>query len=58
MKTMCPSGYHNAFVEIYALGHMMCVCVYTLSPAGFFWLQDVCDILEMFGSTIFCWEYC
>ena len=37
MKTMCPSGYHhNAFVEIYALGHMMCVCVYTLSPAGFF----------------------
>ena len=31
MKTMCPSGYHhNAFVEIYALGHMMCVCVFIL----------------------------
>ena len=33
------------------------VCVYTLPPAGFFWLHDVCDIREMFGSTIFCCEY-
>ena len=36
----------------------VCVCVYTLSPSGFFRLQDVCDILEMFRSTIFCCEYC
>ena len=35
-----------------------CVCVYALSPAGFFRLQDVCDILEMFGSMIFCCEHC
>ena len=35
-----------------------CVCVYTLPQAGFFRLQDVCDIPEMFGSTIFCCEYC
>ena len=34
------------------------VCAYTLSAAGFFGLQDVCGILEMFGSTIFCCEYC
>ena len=34
------------------------VCVYTLSTAGFFRLQDVCGILEMFGSTIFCCECC
>ena len=37
---------------------MLCVCVYTLSPAGFFWLQDVRDMSEMFGSAIFCCEYC
>ena len=35
----------------------VCVCVYTLPPAGFFRLHDVCDIGEMFGSTIFCCEY-
>ena len=35
----------------------VCVCVYTLSPAGFFRLQDACDILEMFGSMIFCWGW-
>ena len=35
----------------------LCVCVYTLSPAGFFWPHDICDILDMFGSTIFCCEY-
>ena len=35
-----------------------CVCAYPLSPAGFFRLLDVCDILEMFGSRIFCCEYC
>ena len=29
----------------------VCVCVYNLSTAGFFRLQDVCYILEMFGST-------
>ena len=34
------------------------VCVYSLSAAGFFRLQDVCGILEMFGSTIFCCECC
>ena len=41
-------------------GFALCVfvCVYTLSAAGFFRLQDVCGILEMFGSTIFCCEYC
>ena len=35
----------------------VCVCVYTLPPVGFFRLHDVYDILEMFGSTIFCCEY-
>ena len=35
----------------------MCVCIYTLPPAGYFRLQDVCDILEVFGSAIFCCEY-
>ena len=34
----------------------VCVCVYILLPAGFFRLQDVFDILEMFKSTGFCWE--
>ena len=35
-----------------------CVClfVYTLSPAGFFRLQDVCDIPEMFWSTALNWR--
>ena len=33
------------------------VCVYILPPAGFFRLQGVFDMLEMFGSIIFCWEY-
>ena len=35
----------------------MSVYVYTLLPAGFFRLHDVCDIRERFGSTIFCCEY-
>ena len=35
----------------------VCVCVYTLLPVGFFWLHDVCDLREKFGSTIFCCEY-
>ena len=36
----------------------VCVCVYTLSLASFFRLQDVCDILEMCGSTTLCCQYC
>ena len=35
----------------------VCVCVYTLPPVGFFRLQDICDIREKLGSTIFCCEY-
>ena len=39
------------------MGNSVCVCVYTLPPVGFFWLHDVFDIREKFGSTIFCCEY-
>ena len=37
----------------------VCVClfVYTLPPAGFFRLHDVCDMCEIFRSVIFCCEY-
>ena len=35
----------------------MCVYVYTLPPVGFFWLHNIFDIHEKFGSTIFCCEY-
>ena len=35
----------------------VCVCVFTLPPTGFFRLHDVCNIREMFRSTIFCCEY-
>ena len=36
---------------------LVCVCVYTLPPVGFFRLHDICDIREKFGSTIFCCGY-
>ena len=41
----------------YCLDVCVCVCVYTLTPVGFFRLHDVFDIREKFGSTIFCCEY-
>ena len=44
-------------VAVTSVQLVVCVFVYTLPPGGFFWLDDVCDIREMFGSTIFCCEY-
>ena len=54
---------HQYSTNRYLPGVCVCVCVYvcvyvyTLPPADFFRLHDVCDIHEMFGSTIFCCEY-
>ena len=47
----------RSYFVIYWFRVCVCVCVYTLPPAGFFRLHDVCDMREMFGSTIFCCEY-
>ena len=40
--------------QVFILMEQCCVYVYTLPPAGFFRLHEVCDIRENFGSTIFC----
>ena len=43
-------------IETCQLG--VCVCVFIFfHREGFFWLQDVQDMLERYGSTILCCEY-
>ena len=49
-------------IVFYSLAVSVCVCVCVclfifFHREGFFWLQDVQDILERDGPTIFCWKY-
>ena len=55
-----PRRWNNFFsMKIFfaRLPHIgLCVCIF-FHRGGFFRLQDVCDILEGYGSTVLCCEY-